>query len=294
MSGQARGTRIADLLSEGMKALKSAGIESPAREARLLLGVAAQVPPTIMIGFPERSVPAEAAAAYQALIARRVAREPISHLLGRREFWSRPFLVTRDVLDPRPDSETLIEAVLGEIGDAKRSLRVLDFGVGSGCLLLTLLAELPAGSGWGVDLSPAALAIAERNAATLGLSSRAIFRQGSWDAALTPDDPREFDLIVSNPPYIPSGDIPGLEPEVARHEPLLALDGGQDGLDAYRQLAPIVATMLAPDGLAALEIGLGQGESVRALMTQAGLASAGSAVDLGKRERCLLFRKARI
>jgi release factor glutamine methyltransferase len=288
MSGQ----RIADLLSEGMTALKGAGIEAPAREARLLLGLAAQVPPTIMIGFPERSVPQDAAEAYRALVARRVGREPLSHLLGRREFWSRPFLVTRDVLDPRPDSETLIEAVLEEIGDRHRPLRMIDFGVGSGCLVLTLLAELPAAIGWGVDLSAAALAIAERNAAMLGLASRVTWRQGSWQSALTPDDPGSFDLIVSNPPYIPRDDIPGLEPEVTRHEPLLALDGGADGLDAYRELTPTIADLLAPDGLAALEIGLGQGESVRALMTQAGLTNAGSAFDLANRERCLLFRKS--
>ncbi|WP_374650354.1 peptide chain release factor N(5)-glutamine methyltransferase [Dongia sp.] len=284
--------RIADLLSEGMKALKAAGVEAPAREARLLLGVAAQVTPTIMIGFPERTVGAEAAEAYLALIARRVAREPISHLMGVREFWSRPFLVTRDVLDPRPDSEALIAAVLDEIYDKRQPLRLLDFGVGSGCLLLTLLAELPQAGGWGVDLSAAALTVAARNAAALGLAGRVNWRRGSWDSALQPGDPAAFDIIVSNPPYIRSGDIAGLEPEVARHEPHLALDGGADGLDAYRQLAPAIARCLAAGGLAALEIGQGQGESVRALMTQAGLADAGSAFDLGERERCLLFRKA--
>lgn len=284
-------TRIADLLSDGMKALKAAGVEAPARETRLLLGMAAQVTPTIMIGFPERSVDVASAEKFRALLARRVAREPISHLLGTREFWSRPFAVSRDVLDPRPDSEALIQAVFDELYDRRRDYRVLDFGTGSGCLLLTLLAELPAARGWAVDLSPAALEMAARNAASLGLTARAAWRQGSWDDALQGDDPAEFDIIISNPPYIPTGDIPGLEPEVVRYEPHLALDGGADGLVAYRALAPIIAKRLAPGGLAALEIGLGQGESVRALMLAAGLDDAGSALDLAQRERCLLFRK---
>lgn len=284
-------TRIADLLSDGMKALKEAGIEAPAREARLLLGMAARLTPTMMIGFPERSVDMAAAEAYRALLARRVAREPVSHLLGVREFWSRPFFVTRDVLDPRPDSEALIEAVLDEIHDRQRPLRIVDFGTGSGCLLLTLLAELPAAQGWAVDLSPAALDVAKKNAAQLGLGARVNWREGSWDAALAADDPTAFDIIVSNPPYIPAADIAALEPEVRLHEPHLALVGGPDGLDAYRALAPVVAGRLAADGLAALEIGIGQGESVRSLMLAAGLASAGSSADLAGRERCLLFRK---
>ncbi|MBK8158745.1 MAG: peptide chain release factor N(5)-glutamine methyltransferase [Rhodospirillaceae bacterium] len=275
-----------------MKALRAAGIETPAGEARLLLGVAAQLPPAIMIGFPERSVPAEAAEAYRALIARRADREPVSHLLGRREFWSRPFIVSRDVLDPRPDSEALIEAVLAEIGDRQAPLRILDFGIGSGCLLLTLLSELPRARGWGVDLSPAALVIAERNATQLRLADRVVLRQGRWDEALLPEDRQPFDLIVSNPPYIPTADMLALAPEVVRHEPHLALDGGQDGLDAYRHLARALPPLLAPGGLIALEIGLGQGESVRGLMVAGGLLASGSAFDLANRERCLLFRRA--
>jgi release factor glutamine methyltransferase len=282
--------RIADLLSDGMTALRNAGIEGAAREARLLLGVAAQLPPAVMIGFPERGVDATAADTYRALIARRVEREPISHILGRREFWSLPFIVTSDVLDPRPDSEALIEAVLDEVFDRQAPLRILDLGVGSGCLLLTLLHELPNAKGWGIDISPEALAVAERNVAGLQLQQRTTLRQGIWDTALAPADPPSFDIIVSNPPYIPTADIDGLEPEVVRHEPHLALDGGADGLNAYRHLAPAVRRLLAKDGLAALEIGIGQGESVRTLMQTAGLTYVGSNRDLGNRERCLLFR----
>lgn len=282
--------RIADLLSEGMTVLRTAGIESPAGEARLLLGIAAQLPPAVMIGFPERSVAAAAADAYRTLLARRVDREPVSHILGRREFWSLPFLVSRDVLDPRPDSEALIEAVLDEMFDRQAALRILDLGVGSGCLLLTLLHELPNAKGWGIDVSPAALVVTSRNVDALRLQQRATLREGTWDAALTQADPQVFDIIVSNPPYIPTADIAGLEPEVVRHEPHLALDGGGDGLAAYRDLAPIIRRLLAKEGLAALEIGIGQGESVRALMQTAGLIYVGSNRDLGNRERCLLFR----
>lgn len=283
--------RIADLLSEGMKALGAAGIEGPAREARLLLTLAAQVPPAVMVGFPERPVDATGVAAFRALLARRVDREPMSHLIGEREFWSLPFFVSSDVLDPRPDSEALIEGVLAEAPDRAGPLRLLDLGTGSGCLLLTLLRELPQAQGWAVDLSPAALAVARRNAVRLGVADRVAWREGAWMAALDAADPSHFDIIVSNPPYIPAGDIGTLEPEVARHEPRLALDGGADGLDAYRTLAPMLAARLKPGGLAALEIGLGQAEAVSALMSAAGLAAAGRRQDLAGRDRCLLFRQ---
>lgn len=282
-------TRIADLLSEGMKTLDAAGIEAPAREARLLLGLAARVPAAVMIGFPERPVGAEAAASYRDLVRRRANREPVSHLMGEREFWSTPFFVNRNVLDPRPDSETLIEAALGLLPDRGAALRLLDLGTGSGCLILTLLRELPRAQGWAVDLSPDALAVAAKNATRLGLDDRVFLREGCWIAALTGDDPVEFDLIVSNPPYIPSGDIDGLAPEIARHEPRLALDGGADGLAAYRALAPLIGRHLAPGGVAALEIGLGQAESVSGIFQAEGLPAIGRARDIAGRERCLLF-----
>jgi release factor glutamine methyltransferase len=282
--------RIADLLSEGMKVLGAAGIEAPAREARLLLTIAAQVPPAVMIGFPERAVDEPAIASYRDLLRRRADREPLSHLVGEREFWSLPFFVSRDVLDPRPDSEALIDAVLSAVVDSKAPMRILDLGTGSGCLLLTLLREFPAAQGWAVDLSAAALMIAGRNARRLGLGDRVTFREGNWTAALTDTDPTDFDIIVSNPPYIPSSDIAGLAPEVACHEPRLALDGGADGLEAYRTLAPLLRRHLVSGGLAALEIGLGQVESVTRLMAAAGLFAAGRARDLAGRDRCLLFR----
>lgn len=283
--------RIADLLSEGMKALTAAGIEGPAREARLLLTLGAQVPPAVMVGFPERPVDAEGVAAYRSLLARRVDREPMSHLIGEREFWSLPFFVSRDVLDPRPDSEALIEAVLSQTPNRSAPLRLLDLGTGSGCLLLTLLRELPRTLGWAIDLSPAALAVAKRNAQRLGVDDRVHWREGAWMSALNADDPGGFDVIVSNPPYIPAADIEALEPEVARHEPRLALDGGKDGLDAYRALAPQVHGRLAPGGLVALEIGLGQAKAASDLMVAAGLAPGGRWQDLAGRERCLLFRR---
>ena len=212
----------------------------------------------------------------------------MAHILGRREFWSLAFKVTADTLDPRPDSETLVQAVLDQVPDRSAALRLADFGTGTGCLLLALLHELPNATGVGVDVSAAALAVAAENADALGLAQRASFHRGNWDDGIDPG----FDIVLSNPPYIPSGDIAGLQPEVASFEPRLALDGGSDGLDAYRRLGPAAMRLLVPGGLAAFEIGLGQGDSVRRIMAAAGLRHIATARDLGAVERCVLFRKS--
>ncbi len=194
------------------------------------------------------------------------------------------FAVSEDVLIPRPDSEAVVESVLAHLGDrCSQGLRVLDLGTGSGCLLLALLSEIPNATGVGVDASKAALATAVENARRLGLANRARFVLGDWDAAGS----EEFDVIVSNPPYIPSGGLAGLAPEIAC-EPRLALDGGKDGLAAYRRLLPKVARALAPGGTAAIEVGLGQADSVRSLAADSGLNLVGSGHDLGGRERCLV------
>ena len=200
----------------------------------------------------------------------------MAHILGQREFWSLAFKVTADTLDPRPDSETLVQAVLDQVPERSAPVRLVDFGTGTGCLLLSLLHELPNAVGLGVDASAAALAIAAENANALGLAQRTTFRRGHWDDGIEPG----FDIVLSNPPYIPSGDIPGLQPEVASFEPRLALDGGADGLDAYRRLGPAAMRLLVSDGLAVLEIGIGQGDSVRRMMAAAhpvGLARTTSA-----------------
>jgi release factor glutamine methyltransferase len=195
--------------------------------------------------------------------------------------------VTADTLDPRPDSETLVQAVLDQIPDRAAPLRLVDFGTGTGCLLLALLHELPKATGLGIDTSAAALAVAQENAHALGLGSRASFREGDWDEGLAP----AFEILLSNPPYIPSGDIAALQPEVASFEPRLALDGGTDGLTAYRRLAPAAVRLLAEGGLAAFEVGSGQADSVIGIAQAARLRHIATASDLGAVPRCVLFRK---
>ena len=278
---------LGDLLTDGAVRLAKAGIDGAAREVRLLLQAAAGIPIATQIAFPERTIEIAAAARFDVLLERRARREPMAHILGQREFWSLAFKVTADTLDPRPDSETLVQAVLDQLPDRSAALRLIDFGTGTGCLLLALLHELPNATGAGVDVSAAALAVATENANALGLAQRTSFHRSDWDDGLDSG----FDIVLSNPPYIPSGDIAGLQPEVASYEPRLALDGGPDGLDAYRRLGPATARLLVPDGLAAFEIGIGQGESVRRIMAAAGLRHIATARDLAAVERSLLFRK---
>ena len=262
-------------------ALRDMGIEDARREARLLLEHCAGPP-----AGDGQALPAGAIAELEALIERRRNREPVSQILGQWEFWSLPFYVTAATLTPRPDTETLVQAALDLLPDRGATLRLLDLGTGSGCLLLALLHELPAARGLGIDRSPEALAIAERNASALGLAERAQFALGDWAGGLS----GSFDLIVSNPPYIPRDEIPSLMPEVSRHEPRIALDGGVDGLDCYRQLAPQIAARLAPGGLALLEVGQAQAEDAAAILAAAGLEPAGVRADLGGRKRCVIFR----
>lgn len=279
---------IGDLLKDGAARLAKAGIDGAAREVRLLLQAAAGVPISTQIAFPERAIATDVEGQFDALLERRARREPMAHILGQREFWSLAFKVTADTLDPRPDSETLIQAVLNQLQDRFAALRLVDFGTGTGCLLLSLLHELPSATGVGVDVSAAALAVATGNASALGLAQRATFHRGDWDDGIDPG----FDIVLSNPPYIPSSDIAGLQPEVASFEPRLALDGGSDGLDAYRRLGPAALRLLVPGGLAAFEIGIGQGDSVRGIMAAAGLRHIATARDLAAVERCVLFRKS--
>jgi release factor glutamine methyltransferase len=274
-------------LAAAARRLQQAGIEAAPHEARLLLASVLGVATATLVAYPERALTPAEGGRYELLIDRRARREPLTHILGRREFWGLSFRVTADTLDPRPDSETLIEAVLGELPDRQAPLRLLDLGTGTGCLLLALLAELPQATGLGVDCSAAALAVATANASDLGLAGRAAFRLGRWSEGLS----GPFDLIVSNPPYIPSGDIDGLMPEVARYEPRLALDGGPDGLDSYRMLGAEITRLLAGTGLAALEIGLGQASAVAALLATDGLVQATFRRDLAVHIRCLVFRK---
>jgi len=281
-------TRLGEALRAAGERLARAGIDSPALDARLLLAEATGfAPPALALHAAEPLDPA-AAEHFAALIDRRERREPVAYILGRRGFWTLDLAVTPATLDPRPDSETVIEAVLAALPDRAAPLRLLDFGTGSGCLLLALLAELPAATGLGIDRSPEALAVAAANAAACGLAGRASFRRGDWGAGLE----GRFDVIVSNPPYIPTAEIDRLEPEVARFEPRGALDGGADGLEAYRRLAPDFLRLLAPGGLAALEVGHDQAAAVTALFAAAGMIPVGTRCDLGGYERCVLARQA--
>ena len=212
----------------------------------------------------------------------------MSHILGRREFWSLEFRVDGSVLDPRPDSETLVEAGLAALARRDRPWRLLDLGTGSGCLLLALLSELPAATGLGIDRSPAALRIAADNADRLGLAARARFACGDWGAGVA----GEFDLILCNPPYIPSDAIAGLAPEVALYEPRLALDGGPDGLACYRRLAPQLGPLAASGGTILLELGDGQADAVAGLMAGVGLVVGGLEHDLVGCVRAILLQPA--
>ena len=276
---------VGTALAEAAAQLSSAGIPDARREARLLLAAALDWDAARVLGFPESEMTTAAGARLLTLLARRSAREPISRILGHREFWSLRFELSPDTLDPRPDSETLIEAALALLEDRDRAYRVLDLGTGTGCLLLALLSELPRAIGTGVDLSDAALEMARRNAAALGLGTRAQFLCGNWGDPVS----GAWDIILANPPYIASDDIDRLSPEVARFEPRSALDGGGDGLSAYRLLAPAIARLLAPRGLAVIEIGTGQAQEVAALMAGAGLALRAIRHDLSGVDRCLVL-----
>lgn len=279
------GTTIARSFAAAAERLAAAGIASPRLDARLIFAHALGLSPEAMIGHHAGVLTDAQAEKVERLIRRRIAREPVSHLLGQREFWSLPFAVTPDVLDPRPDSETIVEAVLEMLPNRQASVRVLDLGTGSGCLLLALLAELPCATGIGIDRSIAACRIAMANAAALDLADRASFVASHWGSALS----GYFDVVVANPPYIADDVIDALAPEVALHEPRLALAGGPDGLDAYRCLALDVPRLMARDGFAVLEVDAGMHDPVARLFGQAGLALGCVRHDLGGVERGLVM-----
>ncbi len=279
---------LAAALESAARRLKQAGVPEPRREARLLVGHALGVEVEVVLGDPERAIGGSEAARIAALVTLRAERRPMAQVLGVREFWSLPFRVAAETLDPRPDSETVVEAALACVSDRNAGLRLLDLGTGTGCLLLALLSELPRARGVGVDVCGQACAVARANAVALGLDGRASFVVGDWGRNLA----GAFDLIVANPPYVPESEFGALDPEVSLFEPRRALSGGADGLACYRALAPDLVRLLAPQGTAILEVGAGQASAVRSIIAGAGLVWAGLRHDLAGRERCLVFRRA--
>lgn len=279
--------RLDMVVADAAALLRTGGIRDPRREARLLAGHVLGLGPATVFGHGERPVADAQAAAITGLARRRAAGTPLSRLLGEREFWSLTFALGPDTLDPRPDSETVVAAALDRIPDSHAPLRLVDFGTGTGCLLLALLHELPRAVGLGVDRSEGAARTAAANARRLGLADRAAFMVGDWAGAVA----GPVDLVVGNPPYIRRDDLAGLDPAVAGHDPALALDGGVDGLDAYRVLLPAAATLLAPGGVAVFEVGRGQDGDVAALGRAAGLSVLAVRADLAGIARAVVLAR---
>jgi len=267
-------------------ALTAAGIDNARFEARLLLVQASGLTIEQLVAHGSDEVPGNIAETARSLTARRVRREPMAYILGEREFWGLPFKVSPAVLVPRPDSETLIEAVLSLMPDRSRAWRILDLGLGSGCLLLTLLREYPQARGVGLEASAEALAIAQENADALGVAGRARlilgdWRRSGWAEALG----GPFDLVVSNPPYIASAEVPKLMPEVSSFEPRLALDGGAEGFDAYQLIIAASPRLVTAGGFVAVEAGEGQVTEITRLFSAAGLSPQAPWKDLGGIDR---------
>jgi release factor glutamine methyltransferase len=267
--------------------LEEAGVPGPVIDARLLVEAAAEATRADIVTDPYRELTPDQTARLEDYVSRRLKREPVSHILGRKGFWKIMLQVTKDVLTPRPDTETVVEFALREFPETA-PWRILDLGVGSGAILLALLAERPAARGLGVDISEEALAVAQDNAAGLGLAGRAAFLRGDWTAGLAEG---EFDLVVANPPYIASKVIETLDPEVRDHEPRLALEGGVDGLDHYRLLAPEILRVLKPGGRFAVEIGYDQKIAVETLFREAGAVFVDTIRDLADRDRVVVGEK---
>jgi release factor glutamine methyltransferase len=267
--------------------LEHAGLAGPVIDARLLVEAAADATRAEIVTDPYRALTPEQEATLADYLSRREHREPVSHILGRKGFWKILLQVNANVLTPRPDTESVLDVVLKDFPE-QAAWNVLDLGVGSGAILLAILAERPAARGLGVDVSEEAIAVARDNAAALGLAGRTALLRGDWTAGLADGN---FDLVVSNPPYIASEVIETLEPEVRQYEPRIALDGGPDGLDAYRILAPEILRVLKPGGRFAVEIGYDQKDAVEALFRAAGAAEVRTTRDLGDRDRVVAGSK---
>jgi release factor glutamine methyltransferase len=267
--------------------LEALGLTGPVIDARLLVEAAADATRADIVADPHRALTPEQEAIFEDYVSRRTQREPVSHILGRKGFWKIMLSVNPHVLTPRPDTEVIVDMALKSFPE-QMAFQMLDLGVGSGAILLSILAERPAAKGLGIDVSEEALAVARENAANLGLAGQVALLRGDWTTGL---GEASFDLVVSNPPYIASDVIQELEPEVRDHEPRLALDGGADGLDAYRILAPEILRVLKPGGMFAVEIGYDQKAPVEALFKAAGASGVHTVLDLANRDRVVTGTK---
>lgn len=271
--------------------LKDNNIETPELDARLLIGAALDLDHTGLAAQAARRITDDEAQVIDGYAIRRIAHEPVARILGRKEFWGLDLLISEATLVPRPDTETVVEAALEILRSdlyAIKASRIADIGTGSGAILLALLSELPEATGVGTDISAAALATAEINGQRLGLSSRASFVRCDYAAGLS----GPFDLIVSNPPYIRSAEVATLDPDVRDHDPRLALDGGADGLTAYRTIAMQAADLLAGRGFLIFEVGYDQSAAVSEIMGAAGLTvSSAPRADLGGVHRVVVGQK---
>lgn len=280
-------TEISAALTEGEAALTAAGVDNPRNEARLLLGHVLGITPAQVFARTDDDVAAANLKTYYSLLSARCEGTPLAHITGRREFWSLDFHVTPATLIPRPDTETVIDLVVSAFKGRPPPKTILDLGTGSGCILLALLSVFENADGVGLDTSKDACRIAAANARALGFEKRTRIVEGSWVDGID----GSFDLIVSNPPYIPSADIATLDVGVRAHEPISALDGGDDGLDAYRALIPAAIPVLNEDGILVVEVGIGQADDVSEIASAHGLTAGPRRNDLAGIERAVSFYK---
>ena len=277
---------VRSILADMRNAFRAAGLDTPELDARLLVEAALRLDQADLLTKADQEITKSQEESLEAMTLRRLQREPVSRILGTRAFWKSDFKISSATLDPRPDSETLIEAVLKQ-ADKTAPLRILDLGTGTGCLLLSLLQELPLATGTGIDISTDAVKIALQNAESLCLTDRSDFMVTSWSEMpiLAP-----YDIVISNPPYITLAEIEALEPEVRAYDPITALSGGIDGLDCYRDITALLPRLLKPEGMVFFEIGSTQAESVKGIVGKAGLTMLHTITDLAGHDRCLVAR----
>ena len=278
---------IGSVLKSAASKLSAAGIQNSKLDSKILLCHVAEIDPCSLFSNIDQELNVKTLKCFEELVQRRLLREPVSHLIGEREFWSLSFDVSADVLDPRPASETLIQAAVDFVGNKEKHISALDIGTGSGCLIISLLTELRFAKGVGIDISEPALTIARRNAEKNLVHKRIKFFKSFWGENLS----KNFEIILCNPPYISENERGSLEPEVCDYEPECALFGGNDGLSAFRQLAPNIYRLLKPGGFAIIECGRGQAQSVIKIFSNADIRHIETRLDIDGIERCCIFRR---